>query len=423
MFQQVLVQPAPDGPARWLERIVDSPDERTRRLLRTAALLLPTLTTVYSVWYDALAARQAPDALQVLAFVAGGVSLHLVRRAPAVPVVVAPLVWAVTGSCSFVMVVSVVLAARRPRGWLLVLGAFTLLHPLGLVPDPCSFRAGHVALPEETSPLLAVVLPALVGGVVGETSRLVALREDRLRLAAEVAAARAADAVAHERLRLSRDMHDLVGQNVSRMTLHANAIAARTADDETRVLATRIADAGVDLLEDVHFVVGLLRRGDRGEPDPDAGPGSLTGAVMPDPAPAPVTARPVTARAGRSWQDLIEAAEHDGTTVRRHGAAVGPIARTAGLDAERTAVLDAVLAEALHNAVKHAPGAVVDLRGEIWPDRVRIVVENPVSDAASVLPPGGHGLAVAAERAAAVGGRLDHCVIDGRFRLDLDVPR
>lgn len=427
IFQAAVATGALPRPHRWIERLVDAPDLRTRRVLRAAALSFPLVVTAWSTWYDALAAREAPDAGQLLAFLAGGLSLYLVRRLPVVPSVVAPLVWAATGSCSFVMVMAVVLGARRPRGWLLVLGAYTVLHPLGLVPVPCSFRAGHVALPEETAPLLGVVLPALVGGAVGEASRLVALREDRLRLAAEVAAARAADVVAHERLRLSRDMHDLVGQNVSRMTLHASAIAARSADAEARSLATRIADTGADLLEDVHFVVGLLRDGADGA-DRATGADAADGADGADGAHVASSSGPdigtgPRARSSRSWQESIDAAERDGTVVRRHGPAAGPIARTAGLDDASSAVLDAVLAEALHNATKHAPGAAVDVRGEIWPDLVRVLVENPVTDHAPALPSGGHGLAVAAERAASVGGRVTHGVVGERFRVTVEVPR
>ncbi|WP_182045792.1 sensor histidine kinase [Curtobacterium sp. ME26] len=427
IFQAAVATGALPRPHRWIERLVDAPDLRTRRFLRAAALSFPLVVTAWSTWYDALAAREAPDAGQLLAFLAGGLSLYLVRRLPVVPSVVAPLVWAATGSCSFVMVMAVVLGARRPRGWLLVLGAYTVLHPLGLVPVPCSFRAGHVALPEETAPLLGVVLPALVGGAVGEASRLVALREDRLRLAAEVAAARAADVVAHERLRLSRDMHDLVGQNVSRMTLHASAIAARSADAEARSLATRIADTGADLLEDVHFVVGLLRDGADGT-DGATGADAADGADGADGAHVASSSGPdigtgPRARSSRSWQESIDAAERDGTVVRRHGPAAGPIARTAGLDDASSAVLDAVLAEALHNATKHAPGAAVDVRGEIWPDLVRVLVENPVTDHAPALPSGGHGLAVAAERAASVGGRVTHGVLGERFRVTVEVPR
>lgn len=433
IFQAALGTGALPRPHRWIERLVDAPDFRARRVLRVAALSFPLGVTAWSTWYDALAAREAPDAGQLLAFLAGGLSLYLVRRLPVVPSVVAPLVWAATGSCSFVMVMAVVLGARRPRGWLLVLGAYTVLHPLGLVPVPCSFRAGHVALPEETAPLLGVVLPALVGGAVGEASRLVALREDRLRLAAEVAAARAADVVAHERLRLSRDMHDLVGQNVSRMTLHASAIAARSADAEARSLATRIADTGADLLEDVHFVVGLLRDGADGADGTRIADGAdgANGADCADGADGahvasssgPDIGTGPRARSSRSWQESIDAAERDGTVVRRHGSAAGPIARTAGLDDASSAVLDAVLAEALHNATKHAPGAAVDVRGEIWPDLVRVLVENPVTEHAPALPSGGHGLAVAAERAASVGGRVTHGVLGERFRVTVEVPR
>lgn len=382
-------------PTPLVERLTDRATPRVRRSLRIAALVAPVAVTAYSVWYDALAADEAPDPLQLLVFVAGGASLWLSRRALAAPTLVAPLVWAITGSCSFVVVTSALVAARRPVGWWVVLGTYTALHPLGLVPDPCMFRAGHVVAPEETAPLFGVVLPALVGGAVGESRRLVRIREDRLRLAAEAAAARAADAVAHERLRISRDMHDVVGQGVSRMTLHAAALATTAPDPATRRSAERIAATGADLLEDVHFVVGLLRDGA---------------------APAPV--RPT------GWEETFRRAADDGLDVRRHGPARGPLARTAGLDDDRAAVLDAVLAEALHNAHKHAPDAPVDVRAAVLPDRVRLTVENPCQGAGRPPGPGGHGLAVATERAVEVGGTLgQHRTEGGRFRLELELPR
>ncbi|MCP1501359.1 signal transduction histidine kinase [Curtobacterium herbarum] len=407
-----------DRPLRPLERLVDTPSDRLRRVARIGAVVLPVAVTGYSVWYDALAARAAPDLLQVLVFVIGGLSLYAVHRWPLLPTAVAPIVWAMTGSCSFVVVMSAVVAARRGRGWWVVLGVFTVLHPLGLVPDPCMFRAGHVAVPAESAPLVAVVLPALVGGAVGEARRVVRAREERLRLQAAAAAARAADVVAQERLRLSRDLHDVVGQGVSRMTLHATALAAQSDDEATRRLATRIADSGAGLLEDLHFVVGLLRSTE-----------AQSGTRQPAAPDAATLATP-------SWQESFDAALEDGQDVVRRGPAAGPLARTAGLDTRCAAVLDAVAAEALHNARKHAPGSVVEVTAALLPDRLEVTFRNAVpsrSDAAGVaarggLPDsrrtGGHGLAVAAERAAEVGGLLRHArTPDGRFRLDLELPR
>ncbi|NII40388.1 signal transduction histidine kinase [Curtobacterium flaccumfaciens] len=393
-------------PLHPLERLLDAPSPRSRRVARIAGIVLPTALTLYSVWYDALAAGVGPDTLQIVVFVVGGLSLHLLRRLPVVPTVVAPVVWALTGSCSFVVVMSAVVAARRGPGWWAVLAGFTLLHPLGIVPDPCMFRAGHVTVPEETAPLLAVVLPALLGGVVGEAHRVVRAREEHLRLAADAAAARAADAVAQERLRLSRDLHDVVGQGVSRMTLHATALAARTAEPAVQELATRIADTGAGLLEDLHFVVGLLRRseGDDQRDAPDCDDPCLP--------------------SGPTWDQSIAEAERDGIVLRRRGPAAGPLARTAGLDDRCAAVLDAVLAETLHNVRKHAPGSPVDLSAAILGDRVRLVVENGAGDGQPTRSAGGHGLAVAAERAAEVGGALRHDrTASGGFRLELELPR
>jgi len=202
-----------------VERLVASRSPVVRGTGRWVVRLAPVAAVAYSLWYDALAARSGPDLVQVVVFVVTGASLWLARRHPLVPTVLALLCWAWTESCGFVIVMSWVLAERRPRWWWLGLVAFVLVHPVGLVPDPCAYRAGHVVLPPETAPLLGVVLPAVLGGAVGEARRVVARREARLRHEIALATARATEAVAEERLRMSRDLHDLVARSASRTAL------------------------------------------------------------------------------------------------------------------------------------------------------------------------------------------------------------
>lgn len=379
---------------RRLESLIEHPPAAFRRNGVWIVGLLPVFITLYSLWYDGVAARQLPDTTQVVWFAVGGMSLYLARRAPLVPALLAPVVWATTESCSFVIVMSYVIAQRRLRGWWVVLALYTALHPVGVVPTPCAFRAGHVALPIETAPLFAVVLPALAGGAIGELRRVVRDREERLRWEADAANERARRAVTDERLRISRDLHDVVGQSVSRMTLHATALAAHTDETRSRSLATRIADSGARVLEDVHFVVGLLRDADD------------------------EVVRPTV-----PLDESVRTAEEDGVTVRATGldlrTTIGP---------QSSAVLDAVAAEALHNVVKHAPGAVVDLvlRGET--DLVRLSVHDhgAAPDRVSMRPrpAGGYGLAVATERVTAAGGSIVHGPVGRRgYRVRVELPR
>ena len=83
---------------------------------------------------------------------------------------------------------------------------------------------------------------------------------------------------------------------------------------------------------------------------------------------------------------------------------------------------------------------MVEVTAALLPDRLVVTFRNAVPSRsvpagvaaggavvdglADACRTGGHGLAVAAERAAEVGGRLRHArTPDGRFRLDLELPR
>jgi signal transduction histidine kinase len=80
--------------------------------------------------------------------------------------------------------------------------------------------------------------------------------------------------------------------------------------------------------------------------------------------------------------------------------------------------------EALTNALKHAPGAVVAMRVDGAPERVRLVVENGPSSSASVLGAsgGGFGLQGIEERLALLGGSLEAGPTEDGWRVVAEVP-
>ncbi|MFD7660484.1 histidine kinase dimerization/phosphoacceptor domain-containing protein [Actinosynnema sp. NPDC059797] len=69
-----------------------------------------------------------------------------------------------------------------------------------------------------TTPVAALLYSAVV---IGGSWAVTAVVRDRRRRAAELAAARTARALAEERLRIARDIHDVVGHNLSLIAMKA----------------------------------------------------------------------------------------------------------------------------------------------------------------------------------------------------------
>ncbi|MEU4806552.1 sensor histidine kinase [Actinosynnema sp. NPDC023587] len=124
----------------------------------------------------------------------------------------------------------------------------------GLPPIPP--RGGEESF--ATTPLTALLFSGAV--IAGSWAVASALRSRRQR-AAELAELRTGRAVAEERLRIARDIHDVVGHNLSLITLKA-AVATHLADtrpDERDAALRTIERVGRAALEDVRVVLGPLR--------------------------------------------------------------------------------------------------------------------------------------------------------------------
>jgi signal transduction histidine kinase len=119
---------------------------------------------------------------------------------------------------------------------------------------------------------LAVAGPAAAGRLVAhQRSQTALLRELAGRLVQERATAERA-AVAEERSRIARELHDVIGHEVTVIALQADAAAAALAKAPERAAAPieAIRSSAVEALGEMRRVVGMLRAGRGGGPAPPA---------------------------------------------------------------------------------------------------------------------------------------------------------
>ncbi|KOV61421.1 sensor histidine kinase [Streptomyces sp. MMG1121] len=194
---------------------------------------------------------------------------------------------------------------------------------------------------------------------------------------------RARLAVAEERLRFGRDLHDVLGRNLSVISLKSELAVqlARRGRPEAVGQMVEVQRIAQESQREVRAVVRGYREADLGV--------ELAGA-----------------------QGVLTAAGID--------CEVG--AQTAGLPAEVQSVLGWVVREATTNVLRHGDPGHCSLRLQVLEGRVVLTVEN---DGVAGTPDGGggSGLAGLRERLAVVGGTLQAGRVGAdRFRLTAEVP-
>ncbi|MFE6052184.1 sensor histidine kinase [Kitasatospora sp. NPDC056446] len=277
----------------------------------------------------------------------GGLALTLRRRSPAA-VTAATLL---SGQLPLAVALYGLAARRGTTRLLCVLAAVAELRLL--VP----FDLGDVSTPSSLAnliedPLVFGAVPLALGltahnrartvRVLAERNRLLGERNRLLEEARRHAGERAAVA---ERARLAREMHDVVSNRVSLITLHAGAGQVAQAEDPAAVRETLglIRTLGLQALTELRGLLGVLT----------------------------TTAEPPSLR---GLPTLVEESRQAGLAV---GLTVtGP---ADGLPAPEPAVQYAayrIVQEALTNAHKHAPAAEVAVTVEVRTDGLRLAVVN-----------------------------------------------
>ncbi|MFF4170540.1 sensor histidine kinase [Streptomyces sp. NPDC001744] len=218
-------------------------------------------------------------------------------------------------------------------------------------------------------------------------------REQRARRRADRAAAerRRADA---ERLRIARELHDVLAHSISVINVQAGVgLALLDSDPEqARTALTTIKAASKEALGEVRQVLGSLRT-----------PGDAPR------APAPGLDR---------LPELVEQAGAAGLTVTvTTSGPSGGLPPGAGLAAFR------IVQEALTNVVRHSGSRTARVRIARGPGRLDLTVDDDGPATGTEAGGSGNGLAGMRERAAALGGTIDAGTRpDGGFRVHAVLP-
>ncbi|MER5225694.1 sensor histidine kinase [Streptomyces flaveus] len=246
--------------------------------------------------------------------------------------------------------------------------------------------------------LLLSLLSAYGLGVLSRLQRAyTAALEDRARRLERERAADTARAVAQERARIARDMHDILAHAVSLMVVQAEAGPVVVRSDPARAEAAfdAIAGAGRDAMVQLRRILGVLKQ----EP--------VNGASVRLPQPG-VTALPELAR---------QVTDTTGLRVELH---------TTGdprpLHPDTEVAVYRVVQEALTNTVKHAYASFARVELDWAEDELKLTVTD---DGRGPSAPGigGHGLIGIRERAAACGGTARTGPgPDGGFRVVVRLP-
>ena len=257
----------------------------------------------------------------------------------------------------------------------------------------------------ELPPLLAGIVNQVLQNMIvfgfayffGETAWLAARREYKLaEQAGQLREARAAaeqQAVFTERLRIARELHDVVAHHVSVMGIQA-AAARRAMDRDAgtaRTALTAVEDSARTAVDELHRMLGALRAADE-----------------PPPSTAGVERVP----------ELLDRVRDAGLTA---GFAVygTPVPLTASTS--QTAYR--IVQEAVTNTLKHARASAVDVRIRYLARELEVDVADDGVGATASRTTGGMGLVGMRERVAVLGGTVE--IGDrstGGFRVRARVP-
>ncbi|WP_431044830.1 sensor histidine kinase [Streptomyces sp. P1-3] len=329
----------------------------------------------------------------------------------------------ITGSHSLprsAIAVSVVVAlytvasrTDRPTTWRIGAATVVVITSTGMI-----FGAGSWYGQENVGVLAWTALAAAVGDAVRSRRAFVAAIEERAERAERSREEEARRRVAEERLRIARDLHDVVAHHIALVNVQAG-VASHVMDsrpDQAKEALAHVREASRSALDELRATVGLLRQyGDPAAPtEPAPGLGVLDQLVD------------GFVRAGLRVEVVMEPA--DGP---------GPLAATVDLTAYR------VVQEALTNVHKHAgPQAKAEVRIVRGPGWLEITVLDDGAGAAADADGdpegepdgasdggeqagggGGHGLIGMSERIAALRGQCEAGPLpEGGFRVRARLP-
>jgi signal transduction histidine kinase len=256
-------------------------------------------------------------------------------------------------------------------------------------------HSGTPTIVQTLGHVMLVAIPLLAAEAVRNHRSNLALLQERLELAERSHAREAQRRAEQERMRIARELHDVVAHTLTTINVQAGATAERIAPGEARDALEQIERTSHDAIGELRAILGVLR-------DPDG-----TEALR---SPAPGV---------EDIAELVERARVAGQEVGIEIAGEQPahLSDAVSLAAYR------IVQESLTNAQRHAAGAPVRVDLEFGPALLSIVVENPLEVTTSTNGAvSGVGIAGMLERASAVGGKLTAGKVADGFRVRARLP-
>jgi len=292
-------------------------------------------------------------------------------------------------------------ASRLPRRWS-VPAAVATAAALGaaLLYATLAVRTASPA-GEAVDGLVPLVAAWFIGDSVAARRRYLAGLAEQAERERAAEAERARQDVREERVRIARELHDVVAHTLAVITVQAGVgrrLMAKRPEEASTALES-IETIGRTAQEELRVVLGLLRDEE-----------NRTAALAPAPRLVDV-------------KELVETVRASGTPVDL---------RMSGTDRPLSAALELsvyrVVQEALTNVVKHAPGARAAVDLAVYDNVISLDVTDDgcpaVRPADGERPAGpGHGIVGMRERIAAFGGWLHAEPLAGQgFRVTAQIP-
>ncbi|GHG01719.1 sensor histidine kinase [Streptomyces hydrogenans] len=391
------------------------PPRTADALIAGLVLLLVTVWTLISGWHTHESAERAALGWALVLVGCGALAL---RRAWPVAVAVVTLLACVAyyplseqdGPLMIAFALALYTTAAEGRFAAAVALAAVTLLAVGL--GEARQRPGHRQIDETALAMLAGWLISLVAVGRAQRTRTAYLHEVEQRaLAAErEQEARARQSATEERLRIARELHDVLGHTVSLINVQSGAALHRLAkrpDPESALTTatealTAVRTTSKDALRELRATLGVLRGADEAAPTaPPASGLALLGEL--------------TARARAASLDV---------RTRVTGTPV-PLPPPVDLAAYR------IVQESLTNVTRHSAAGTVtvtlDWAAETGTVRIRVADDGGGAAPDPVGPDGsgasgGSGVRGMAERARALGGTLTAGPAGGGFAVDARLP-
>jgi signal transduction histidine kinase len=256
-------------------------------------------------------------------------------------------------------------------------------------------HSGRPGIVQTLGHLALVAIPLLAAEQVRTHRSYFQLLTERLRLAEEARELEAERRAEQERLRITREVHDVVAHTLTEINVEAGGAASGLGSGKARDALERIEEASHKAIGELRAILGVLR-------DSSASPAPR--------APAPGIG---------DIAALVERSRQTGLDAELEVQGDPP----AGLSELTSLATYRIVQESLTNARRHAPGARARIDLSYRPADLQVTIENdPSARANGGGGSPGVGIPGMRERATILGGTLEAGPTAQGFRVRASLP-